>query len=952
MKKMELAKFSEFLKKSRVTDGKPYNIVSMRLGKYYVSNKNHKEFLNLYTEAVPYFSQDVFYSLVWKPPKHRQHTPLFLDFDIELKEDVHIPNSKFIKLGRQLSDICFGQTNINNFEVTLTRKSNNYKKKDRKTGEDFWKTGFHLYIFGCLVDLEIASKIREIFLNTLHCLEDEYPIRNTPETIFDKKVYPYGRNGIIFCGDRKPQEYNRQSYHIFFRGVYDGIICDWKSFESFKPEDTPKLLSELKDNFFGFLWNEPDWPKTKCAEKDEIKMEEKMDLQPDVENIKGIFSLEKFLEATAGWVPKEKEYLQICMFLRKIKYDDPEKANTLCNKAWNYSDDETSQLIDKYSDITVNKGSIVRILKLHATKPYDLADIFCRKKYEYHNEASMFDNRRKVWTHMEIVEFFSDVYSHTWGDNTTRFVYKEQFKKRFGKDYYTVTKTVISDNMPFASEKSDKLIFVVPSFKKVLKELRKLCKEKNASKQAHDLLSSFKTLPKSEQYAAIYSFLGDRVPEPEEKGLGELFSLAKKRAEIPKSYHSFTIIPYLEHDPTPIDCLNIFSGFEMQKFRNTDIDVKKTAFWQWLWIAWSNRSEYKMKFLLNYFATKLQKPHRKIKKFIISFSRLTSTGKTSVLAYLTAIFGQDKVLFSSSLDDFFNAQNFEHLGKLFIIIDDIEKANQKQSDRLKSLITSNSIKVKKLYQDPITVPSYCDLIATSNEREPTFVSETNRRSELVAINPELKGDSEEKVAFWDKFYEDTEDAKICGAWFEFLATYPIDMNVSSETCRFSLHELNVQKMKSMKIVHKFLVDFFSDEQCFERIAMSRSYVVPATFWNDISFRNIEGQRAVILTKNRAFEYFRDWVKRFGKRITPIKTTFFDYLAEVGINAVRKVMDNGRKLNVLVFRQPYVKKSLMAYYGVESKDIKMHWIFNSEEEFKILQKKSWRFREVLSTGFIQ
>ena len=79
-----------------------------------------------------------------------------------------------------------------------------------------------------------------------------------------------------------------------------------------------------------------------------------------------------------------------------------------------------------------------------------------------------------------------------------------------------------------------------------------------------------------------------------------------------------SIVVYLKKDITPHDCLNIFTGFQMQQFRNTNIDITKTKFWEWMFVAWCNRSEYKMKYILNYWATKLQQPHRKIEKILVA----------------------------------------------------------------------------------------------------------------------------------------------------------------------------------------------------------------------------------------------------------------------------------------------------------------------------------------------
>ena len=93
------------------------------------------------------------------------------------------------------------------------------------------------------------------------------------------------------------------------------------------------------------------------------------------------------------------------------------------------------------------------------------------------------------------------------------------------------------------------------------------------------------------------------MPEPKENHLGTIVVETKQRGRIPKSYHSYTILPYLHEDTSPKDILNIFPGFEMQRFRNK-MDVKQTKIWKWLWVCWANRTAYKMKYLLTAIAMK------------------------------------------------------------------------------------------------------------------------------------------------------------------------------------------------------------------------------------------------------------------------------------------------------------------------------------------------------------
>ena len=161
--------------------------------------------------------------------------------------------------------------------------------------------------------------------------------------------------------------------------------------------------------------------------------------------------------------------------------------------------------------------------------------------------------------------------------------------------------------------------------------------------------------------------------------------------------------------------------------------------------------------------------------------------------------------------------------------------------------------------------TYADLITTSNSRTPVFIDSDDRRSELVRMNTIL---DTVDVTWWDKFYEEElENPKIMGAFFEFFATFPIELNIRSKKCRFDIAQLNTQKIKSMKLVHKFVIDFFQDETCFESTYNKN---VMSDYFLPMKFKIIENQRYCILSIDRAFEYFTQWIS-YISRIKPSET---------------------------------------------------------------------------------
>jgi hypothetical protein len=673
-------------------------------------------------------------------------------------------------------------------------------------------------------------------------------------------------------------------------------------------------------------------------------------------------NLRAAVAATKGKRP-DKEYAQLMMYLASIGMD-PLYAQRVLNQAWNEVDNpnETGDMIRKYSDgraTQVTRGSWQRWITNNATQEYDLRVIF-PQKFKYHNESQQFNEPDKIWNPDELNEFFTQVYSFVWGGGKTEFIWREQRKKRFGKKYYTTETVVISDNPPFGSAVTDKLILVSPTLKELVKELKKLTTQKGRSKgnqeeqlgslnrivKAKKLFKTYKTIPKDKQYKTIQNFLGEDAPEAHEKSIGSLFLKAKQRGLIKQRYHSYTIEPFLTVDRTPSDVLNIFQPFELQRFSQPgEADVKKSNIWRWLKTAWADNDEYKLQWLLCYFASKLQFPWRKVCKFLTCFARLCGCGKTSVRGFTTALYGSDKVLFCDTVDDYMSNENSEQKSKLFVIIDDIESCSRKISLALKSKISNTTFRYKELYKNKVTLPDYVDLICTSNSRNPKFIDSDNRRDELIVCNTSLQNISDDMHKFWVQFYAELDDPVLMGKWFHYLSNFDITLNVGSQNCRFDQQALQKHKLNSMKVVHRFVVKFFSDPECFERSCTHNKDV--ENWFDHVRFDTPDGVKTCYISKQRLFDYFQSWKRSAGLKLDTKMSTFCEDLAEIGLVRNRKILGT-RKLTCFSLAKSYVRKSLKTFYKVD--DIKLPWNWVDDEEFPEYQKNKFRFRTLHNSGW--
>jgi len=264
---------------------------------------------------------------------------------------------------------------------------------------------------------------------------------------------------------------------------------------------------------------------------------------------------------------------------------------------------------------------------------------------------------------------------------------------------------------------------------------------------------------------------------------------------------------------------------------------------------------------------------------------------------------------------------------------------------MKARITSPTFRMKKLYQNKVTMNNFMDCFGTSNtESRPCYIGEDNRRTEMIKINPEKVNNTPANQAFWVRFYKALDDIHLCGKIFYLLANWTIDMDVTSKDCRFDRKELKVHALRNMKITHRWACNFFSDEECWES-ACPNPYRYPKWF-GKLRFKEakISGVRTVFIQKNRCFEYFTHWRRKGGHKTEIREPTFIDDLEHIGIKLCRRIMENGSKLTGYEFTVPKVRAGVAHFYKVGMLTVKLDFMFVEDGEFAKLIKGEWRFRK--------
>jgi len=230
-----------------------------------------------------------------------------------------------------------------------------------------------------------------------------------------------------------------------------------------------------------------------------------------------------------------------------------------------------------------------------------------------------------------------------------------------------------------------------------------------------------------------------------------------------------------------------------------------------------------------------------------------------------------------------------------------------------------------------------DLIATTNDSKSVFVDTDDRRIEMVKCNPYFKNNKE----FWSQFYKDVEDINIMSTFFHYLKEYPIQLDVRSDTCRFSLKGLSEQKLNSMKISHRFFIEHFVDRDCFESACHNPR--VETSWFNSIQFQEVQDTRQVFIGKKKLYQLFQHYCRTTGVKISMRLSTFYDQIEDIKIVESRQMII-GSRISGFILEPTKIRKDICAYYKVDEDLIPMDWAMTEDLEFEQLQTSTFRFRD--------
>jgi hypothetical protein len=230
-----------------------------------------------------------------------------------------------------------------------------------------------------------------------------------------------------------------------------------------------------------------------------------------------------------------------------------------------------------------------------------------------------------------------------------------------------------------------------------------------------------------------------------------------------KVYSDIGVFP---HDIQADDgILNMWSGFQVERLQGDEcidpilnhIDIIM------------NHHKPSYEFFLDWLANLFQFPSST--SIFVSISSREGSGKSAIIDLLTYMIGADKSKEISDMsNELFGAFNEDLRDAILMNINEVERADAcKCYERLKTQITSPTIRVHPKGQKPYTIRNLRKFISTNNSPHAIVIKEGSRRYFATESSNELIGD----VNYFNEFYKFIKRPAVQYSFYKYLMSRPV-----------------------------------------------------------------------------------------------------------------------------------------------------------------------------------
>ena len=170
-------------------------------------------------------------------------------------------------------------------------------------------------------------------------------------------------------------------------------------------------------------------------------------------------------------------------------------------------------------------------------------------------------------------------------------------------------------------------------------------------------------------------------------------------------------------------------------------------------------------FFLDWIAQSLQQPGKKVGSMVTLISS-QGAGKTSVVQYLRALYGLDKVLETTTPErDVWGHFNGPMATAFLVVLSEVDKRNSLGADgKIKALVTDEFIPINPKGMAPYTIQSFHRFIMCTNNLDPVTTSDDDRRNVIIRASDEMIGNA----AYFTQLHDNLKKVEVLEGLFAFF----------------------------------------------------------------------------------------------------------------------------------------------------------------------------------------
>ena len=919
----------QFLSVKRVLDKSPYNLLSLRGGKWYILPCERAEFFRLYKAAARTFTKTQHRAFVFVPPKGELQ-PLCIDVDIKTKSEIGQHTDLHHQLAVRIAGLLEKEGPI---EYLVVQKPAGYWKTLKNKDENVYCTGCHLLFPGTNVSPSCAEKNRLASCKHVSEIFGHFDMANSVDSVLDKRV-TNRVNGLMFLYDYKGEGFGGQ-YQVKIAGKYQ------EEAHTFDQYTGDQYLEKLDmERIYGFAFDTERLPDQETVRENQ----EKKPVPQKTSGGKVDLDLELYMEALGGWVPPQDQYVKLVMFFANTNLN-PEYVADICNRHWappGHQTSETIHMLYKYKGCSsVSRGTAQWILQQHAKKKYNLKQIFPAKVYKHYNEYIQFvgklNRRQDIEDFLkQVVGYVFKVKQYVWASYTT-------VRDKHGKDIKNVV-TNLSKFPPFT--KSDDLrLKCFPKRAKLIEALDEKVSVRTKEKteielysKIHEVLNTADKMPIEDLFEKTKMLLGHKCPGADYIKMSKLLANLHLSHELAR-YADIVFKPFAgKNDYTDPMVLNTFSGFPFEWYTPTvKIDVKETQIWKFLVDVYGMGEEGPLlAHVLNMIAHLVQKPHIRSERITAIISPGEGTGKSSFFHILQMILSPMYCKFHASLTPYLDRFNITNLGKLIHWCDDISASSgQKETRLLFSRVTSHTQKYEQKGETCVVINEFSNLFITANEEAPLMTHPGDRRQQIL----EAADTHIQDRKFFGKVYEEIDSLDVGYAFYTFFKQR--DLGEWEPSCNPPSKAKDRTIAACIKKSHTFLNEAFVNSEWL-RTNMPAG-ICWGTFLKKVEVHIMErggndwnkGELRIRIEKNLFYGLYKTFMREhYPASKQRNQDTFFKETALLGVGTSDKRQSVNKRSNYFVVDIFY--KKFKRFWEKEYPSIPVHEWDSEKEQKKFIK----------------